>query len=194
MASAPGERAAIVIFGAAVRPDGRPSGTLRARVEAAARFGEGLAIPPLYLPTGARGRFGAAESSVMAALLQESFGVPPGRILEEPTGTDTLTSARAVAGLLRGHAGPVLVATSAYHLPRCMVLLHLAGFPAGAVPPPGMPAASAWRKRWWWRLREVPALPYDGALMLWHRARGAAAEATAPPVPPSPLDRSAADL
>lgn len=169
MQAAPGDRAAIVIFGAAVRPDGAPSETLRRRVEAAARFGEGLATPPLYVPTGARGRFGAAESSVMAGLLREGFGVAPERILEEPTGTDTLSSARAVAALLRGHAGPVLVATSAYHLPRCLVLMHLAGFPAGAVPPPDMPAASRWRKRWWWRLREVPALPYDALLMLWRR-------------------------
>lgn len=165
-------RAAIVIFGAAVRPDGAPSTTLRARVEAAARFGEALSPPPLYLPTGAKGRFGEAECTVMARLLREGFGVPANRIAEDPTGTDTLSSVRAVVTLLREHRGPVLAATSAYHLPRCLLLLRLAGIPARAVPPPGMPAASRWHKRWWWRLREVPALPYDAALMLWHRARG----------------------
>src|SRR5205823_2589452 len=53
--------AAIIIFGAAVRPDGSASPTLRRRVEAAARLGARLEAP-LYLPTGARGRFGAAES------------------------------------------------------------------------------------------------------------------------------------
>lgn len=164
-----GAPAAIVIFGAAVRPDGTPSGTLRHRVEAAAQFGEALPAPPLYLPTGAPGRHGEAESTVMARLLREGFGVPAGRIREEPTGTDTLSSARAVAAMLRGHAGPVFAATSAYHLPRCVLLLRLAGLGARAVPPPTAPAATAWRKRWWWRLREAPALPYDAILMLWHR-------------------------
>ena len=164
-----GAPAAIVIFGAAVRPDGTPSGTLRHRVEAAAQFGEALPAPPLYLPTGARGRHGEAESTVMARLLREGFGVPAARIREEPTGTDTLSSARAVAAMLRGHAGPVFAATSAYHLPRCVLLLRLAGLGARAVPPPTAPAATAWRKRWWWRLREAPALPYDAILMLWHR-------------------------
>lgn len=166
--------AAIIVFGAAVRPDGGPSGTLRRRVEAAARFGEAaLPVPPLYVPTGARGRFGEAESRVMARLLEEAHGVPASRILEEPTGTDTLSSVRACGALLRarGHAGPVLAASSAYHLPRCLVLLRLAGLRAGAVPPPDAPAAAGWRKRWWWRLREVPALPYDALLMAWHRAR-----------------------
>jgi uncharacterized SAM-binding protein YcdF (DUF218 family) len=167
-------RAAIVIFGAAVRPDGSPSGTLRRRVAAAARFGEAMGAKPLYLPTGAKGRFGAAESSVMAALLREAHGVEPARILEEPTGTDTLSSAVACARMLRGagHAGPVLAASSAYHLPRCVLLLRLAGVPARAVPPPPVAAAPGWRKRWWWRLREVPALPYDAALMAWHRMSG----------------------
>ncbi|HYZ34226.1 MAG TPA: ElyC/SanA/YdcF family protein, partial [Crenalkalicoccus sp.] len=101
-------------------------------------------------------------------------GVPAERVLEEPTGTDTLSSVRACAALLRarGHDGPVRAASSAYHLPRCLVLLRLAGLPARAVPPPAAPAASGWRKRWWWRLREVPALPYDAALLAWARIRG----------------------
>lgn len=166
------QQAAIVIFGAAVRPDGQASGTLRRRVEAAARHGEALPVPPLYIPTGAKGRFGDAESTVMARLLRDSFAVPDARIAEEPTGTDTFSSAVAVLAMLRDHPGPVLAATSAYHLPRCVLLLRLGGLPARAVPPPEAPAAPGWRKRWWWRLREVPALPYDAALMVWHRARG----------------------
>jgi uncharacterized SAM-binding protein YcdF (DUF218 family) len=159
---------AILIFGAAVRPGGVPSPALRRRVEAAARFGEALAEPPLYDPTGGQGRFGPAESTVMAGLLRER-GVPAARIAEEPTGTDTLSSARACAALLaaRGHRGPVFVATSGYHLPRCQLLMRLAGWPARAVPPPRSDPG------WWWRLREVPALPYDAALMLWARWREA---------------------
>jgi uncharacterized SAM-binding protein YcdF (DUF218 family) len=159
----------VIIFGAAVRPDGSPSPALRRRVEAAARFGAKLP-DTLYLPTGAKGRHGEAESAVMAALLRE-FGVPPGQILEEPTGTDTLSSVRACRRLLRerGHDGPVFAATSRYHLPRCLLLLRLAGAQAKPVPI-GASDGDRWTRQWYWRLREVPAIPYDAALMVWHRA------------------------
>ncbi len=63
--------AIIVIFGAAVRPDGKPSQTLRHRVEAAARFGKRFARP-LFIPTGGQGRFGDAEAAVMTRLLREA--------------------------------------------------------------------------------------------------------------------------
>jgi uncharacterized SAM-binding protein YcdF (DUF218 family) len=162
---------AIVIFGAAVRPDGGPSSTLRRRVEAAAAFG---ARQPavLYVPTGGVGRHGASEAAVMAELLH-GFGVPDAQILCEATGTDTLSSVRAVAALLRarGHTGPVYAATSAYHLPRCVLLLRLAGLPARPCPPPGVPASSRLGRRWYWRLREVPALPWDAGLLLLDRFR-----------------------
>ena len=91
----PGPGAVIVIFGAAVRPGGRPSTTLHRRVEAAAAFGARFA-DPLFVPTGGVGRFGPSEASVMAELLV-SRGVPEERILLEETGTDTMSSVRAVA-------------------------------------------------------------------------------------------------
>ena len=116
--------AVIVIFGAAVRPDGRPSETLRYRVEAAARFGQRFASP-LFIPTGAKGRHGLAESTVMARMLMNA-GFSAATILEEPTGTDTLSSVRAVARMVSGHRR-VFACTSAYHLPRCLLLLRLAG-------------------------------------------------------------------
>ena len=163
---------AIVIFGAAVRRDGGPSTTLLRRVQAAAVFGRGFDAP-LYVPTGAVGRFGASEASVMAGLLIE-LGVPEAAILREETGRDTLSSARVVARLLRarGHAGLVYAVSSAYHLPRCVLLLRLAGLPARAGPPPPFPAAQDFRRRWYWRLRELAALPFDGVQMLALRLLG----------------------
>lgn len=160
----------IIIFGAAVRPDGSPSPALRRRVEAAARFG--AARPDaLYIPTGARGRHGDAECAVMAALLRD-LGAAPASILQEPTGTDTFSSVLACRAILcrLGHAGPVFAASSRYHLARCLLLLRLAGLPARPVPI-GPSTANRFFRRWFWRLREVPAIPYDAALMLWHRAR-----------------------
>jgi uncharacterized SAM-binding protein YcdF (DUF218 family) len=170
LAATPALSPAIVIFGAAVRPGGHASGALRRRVEAALAFGRRQA-DPLYVPTGGVGTNPPAEAEVMARLLRAG-GVADGRILIEDTGTDTVSSVRAVRRVLlaAGHAGPVRVATSAYHLPRCVLLLRLAGLPARACPPPPWPAATDWRKRWFWRLREVPAVPWDAAIVVWLRA------------------------
>ncbi|HEY1412518.1 MAG TPA: YdcF family protein [Rhodopila sp.] len=167
----PAPDAVIIIFGAAVRPDGKPSQTLRHRVEAAARFGRRFG-QPLFIPTGAKGRFGDAEASVMARLLMDA-GFPPDAILKEETGTDTLSSVRAVTRLIGGRS-PVYACTSAYHLPRCLLLLRLAGITARPCPPPRVPAATSLWLRWYWRLRETPALPYDALLMVWLRATGRA--------------------
>jgi uncharacterized SAM-binding protein YcdF (DUF218 family) len=139
-------------------------------VEAAAAFGRGL-DRPLYLPTGGVGRFGPAEAQVMAGLL-EGLGVAAADIRPEATAHDTVSSVRAVRRMLAGHRGPVFAATSAYHLLRCVLLLRLAGLRARACPPPAAPAAARWRTRWWWRLREVPAVPWDAAFMLALRVAG----------------------
>ena len=158
-------------MGAAVRPDGSPSHALAERVAAALAWGEAQPTPPIYVPTGAVGRHGPAESEVMARLLRDA-GVPDARIRQEPTGTDTFSSVLACIALLRGHRGALHVATQAYHLPRTLLLFQLAGRSARAVPPPRGPAAGASLARWRWRLREVPALPYDAALMVWARLCG----------------------
>jgi uncharacterized SAM-binding protein YcdF (DUF218 family) len=162
----PAPDAVIVIFGAAVRPDGKPSQTLRRRVEAAALFGSRFSRP-LFIPTGGQGRFGDAEAAVMTRLLKEA-GFSETSILQENTGTDTMSSVRAVARLVRSQS-PIYACTSAYHLPRCLMLLRLAGIAARPCPPPVASAPSSRWLRWYWRLRETPALPYDALLMLWLR-------------------------
>ena len=162
----------ILIFGAAVRPDGQPSLTLRRRVEAALACAKGHP-DTRFIPTGAIGRYGPSEALVMADLLRKS-GVRSERILLEESGSDTLSSVRAIYRLMRESHPPdrVMVATSTYHLPRCLTLLCLFGIAAQPCPPPRRGAVEAWWKRWYWRLREVPALPYDAALALWSRLTG----------------------
>ncbi len=166
-------RHAIVIYGAAVRPGGVPSGTMRRRVEAALRCGAVLDAP-LYLPTGGVGDHPPAEAEVMAGLLCEA-GVASAQILIEPTGRNTLRSTLACARLLRQHGwgGAVVhAATSAYHLPRTVMLLRLAGLDArGCTSPPG-PASARLLPRWRWRLREAAALPVDAAWMTALRLLG----------------------
>jgi uncharacterized SAM-binding protein YcdF (DUF218 family) len=150
-----------------VRRGGIPSATLRQRVEAALACGRALA-DVIYVPTGAIGRFPPAEATVMAELLIQG-GVRSDRIWREETGTDTLSSVRACTRLLRdrGFTGPVLACSSDYHLPRCRILLHLAGWPTRSCSAP-----ATQRSRWYWRLRETAALPYDTALALTLRTLG----------------------
>jgi uncharacterized SAM-binding protein YcdF (DUF218 family) len=161
--------AVIIIFGAAVRPDGTPSPTLRYRVDAAARFGRNFR-KPLFVPTGAKGRYGDAEALVMADQLR-ALGYVSDAIQVETSGTDTLSSVRACRRMLHDlDAIPVYACTSAYHLPRCLLLLRLAGLKARVCPPPPVPAATSRCLRWFWRFREAPALPYDAFLLLCLRA------------------------
>ena len=157
---------AVVIFGAAVRRGGRPSRILRRRVSAALAAGRKLP-DPLYVPTGGVGQFHPSEAEAMRRVLR-TRGIPDARILPEETATDTLSSVRAVRRILRARRfhGTVHVATSAFHLPRCLILMRAAGYRVRACPPPGAPASRLLWKRWFWRLREVPALPYDLALLL----------------------------
>jgi vancomycin permeability regulator SanA len=161
----------ILIFGAAVRPNGKPSTTLQRRVETAIACAKHH--PNVrFIPTGGVGRHGPSEASVMAAQLMES-GVPRDRILLEETGTDTLSSVRAIYGLMREQnlTGHVMVATSPYHLPRCLVLLCICGIAATPCRMSSKPGGPLWM-RWYWRLREIPALPYDAALLLGIRMAG----------------------
>jgi vancomycin permeability regulator SanA len=159
----------IIIFGAAMRPDGSPSPALARRVAAAARFGAGIA-DAVFIPTGGQGRFGPPEWQAMAALLA-GHGVAADRVRPEPSATDTLDSVLACRAMLAGHTGVVWAASSRFHLPRCLVLLWLAGLRARPVPIEGS-TERRWWKRWYWRLREVPATGWDVLLMVWWRVRG----------------------
>jgi uncharacterized SAM-binding protein YcdF (DUF218 family) len=158
----------VVIFGAAVRPGGRPSATLRRRVEAAAAFAARFAAP-VFVPTGAVGRFGPSEASVMRGLLLQ-HGVAAERILLDESGTDTLSSARAVARILRSRelTDTVFVASSAFHLARCVMLLRMFGVSARAAGPPWVRAGPWWA--YWW-IREALALPYDAVAACVQRLR-----------------------
>lgn len=162
-------RPVVIIFGAAVRPDGEPSGAMRLRVAAALETGRRL-LDPIYMPTGGQGQFGRPEAEVMADALVEA-GVSRESIVVEPTAVNTLGSALACAALLRGSDRPAYVATSAYHMPRCVILLRLAGVQARPGRMLGVPASQRWSKRWFWRLREVPAVPVDAVLLLSARLR-----------------------
>ncbi|WP_395370554.1 YdcF family protein [Komagataeibacter diospyri] len=162
----------VVIFGAKLKPDGMPTRTLRLRVAAAHAFG-GQWGKVVYVPTGGPSLpSGRREAAVMAGMLR-GRGVPSDAIMMEDAAPDTLASVIRCTRLLRrrGYVGPVGVASSAYHLPRCLLLMRMMGWQVVRVPPPDAPAAQRLGRRWFWRLREGAALPWDGLLLAWYRLR-----------------------
>ena len=158
-----------VVFGAAVRPDGVPSGTMRRRVEGAFSIGGRCAR---YFVTGGVGRFPPAEAEVMADLL-ETHGVPRARITLDTNATDTLSSARNVARLihLEDTCRRVVVCTSRYHIPRCRMLLRCMGIRTVAAPMPTDRHHLGRGTLMYLYMRECVAYPWDLVTVLLQRQR-----------------------
>ena len=161
----------MIVFGAAVRPDGSPSGTLRRRIRAAAMAGN--ARPLRYLVTGGLVRHPPAEATVMRRLLLE-LGVADDRILIEDRARNTRQSASLCASILRrrGDVGDVLLCSSRYHLPRCRLLLRLNGIDCrsgAASDDAGAVGRGRYAYSW---LRELAAMPMDAILVVLRRLTG----------------------
>lgn len=188
----------LIVFGAAVRPDGSASGTLRRRTLGALALSRvaprplddraaDSKLPPAdhlplparkFLVTGGQGRFGPPEAIVMRDLLLAA-GVRDDQIEIEPESRDTLESAlRCAAILSRDLVGAdgadsieVVVATSRYHAPRCWLLLRLLGVRAGIGKIPTDRKVLGLRSWLYSCVREALAIPWDAFLVLTlHRA------------------------
>ncbi|MBS0362707.1 MAG: YdcF family protein [Proteobacteria bacterium] len=159
------QRPAIVIFGAAVLPDGRASPSLRRRIRYAVRAAAERPDAPVYC-SGGVGATPPSEASVMRQELLAQ-GVAAARIVLDEESLDTLQSVVAAARFVRreGLDGCV-VCTDSYHQPRCRLLLALLGVPSAASPTDRGPSGT---RRYYWakmHLREALALPYDAAIVL----------------------------
>lgn len=162
----------LVVFGAAVRPDGTPSGTLSRRVEGAATLGRRL-HGTRYIVTGGVGRHGPAEAVVMRDLLI-GHGVEADRIVLEDQAHDTLSSIYRCKEILDGRAdvGRVIVCSSPYHNPRCRLLFRMLGVPAEIDRMPADRPHLGTVKWLYYIVRELPAIAWDALLLLIDRARG----------------------
>lgn len=160
-------RRLIVVFGAAVRADGRPSPTLARRIGYAATTAEREVDTDLFC-TGGVGREGPSEASVMARALAPTIAET--RIHLDEASQDTLQQVAAAAAFARAYGYAACVScTDSYHQPRVMMLFAMFGIRCRPIR-----FMRDGRKRYQGRMwaREVLALPYDlvaGLGLRWRR-------------------------
>jgi uncharacterized SAM-binding protein YcdF (DUF218 family) len=145
----------IIVLGAQVHADGRPSAALRGRVHRAVALylaGHG----PRIVVTGGVGESGIAEAAVMEAIAV-AHGVPASAIVLEARATRTLESARIVGALARA-AGwrSVIVVSDPFHLWRSALLFRAEGLTVRTAGTDGRYFSA--RSRRYYRIRETAAL------------------------------------
>ena len=162
----------LLVFGAAIRRSGKPSPVLRRRLEAAVEAGK-RAKDPLYVVSGAAAGDGPPEAMVMRQTLLE-HGVPEAAIRQDTLSRDTLEQARRCAAILDALPAPgrVVVCTSAFHQPRCRLLLRMLGFRTEGTPMPAERVAMGMRGWLYYVLRECAATAWDALLLTGLMAAG----------------------
>lgn len=151
-----------VIFGAAVKPDGQPSGTLQRRVQGAWQLAK-LNNMARFIVTGGRGRHGPAEGLVMKRLLLD-LGADEDRIIVEDQAEDTLQSVMYCTDILEqqgDEAREVIVCSSSYHNYRCQILFRIWGVPCRRGEMLSDRAALGTAKWLYYYFREAVAIPWD---------------------------------
>ena len=97
-------------------------------------------------------------------------GVAPGRLVPDEESLDTLQSVAVAARRARALRSPFVVACSdGYHLPRIRLMLAVLGVRSVAGPRGGARGGAWHRLRM--TLREIPAIPYDVALVAAQKRR-----------------------
>ncbi|KIT17670.1 YdcF family protein [Jannaschia aquimarina] len=159
---------AAIVLGAAVRPDGTPSETLRLRcLHAADLFHRGTV--DLLVPTGG-GPEDRAEGRIGAALMHEA-GVPMDRILPETVSTSTLSNLTHALALLPAGVEQTVLVSNRWHLPRALMIARIVGLPDPAGSGPAGQAPPLWTARQ--MLREGAAMaPSAVRAIRWARRSG----------------------
>lgn len=126
----------------------------------------------LVFCSGGVGRYGPSEASIMAERLIDG-GVAPGRLVLDEASLDTLQTGVAAARFIRQNGLPgAIVCTDSYHTPRTRLILTMLGVPTTDGSVKAGVAQMGWLEWARMRLREIPAIPYDGVLALARRLAG----------------------
>ena len=157
----------IVIFGAAVRPDGTPSEALLRRIGCGLAAARANPEAPI-LCSGGAGAVGPSEAAIMSQHLAAE-GIEPHRLILDEESLSTLANVAAATRAAKAGGHPRIIACSdAYHLPRIQLLLRLAGVecvvgPMGPGAPLGHHLAMS--------LREAAAIVHNLASVLTNPGR-----------------------
>lgn len=156
----------LVIMGAAVKPDGTPSGAMRRRIDGALQLAS-MAHNPTFLATGGVGKHGHCEAVAMKNVLAGA-NIPEDHIILERESKSTLTSIIRCSRILknRQNVKSVTVCTDRYHIPRCRWIFLMLGVATtfGAMPS-GYKVNGLLRWSYYY-LREMAAFPVNTILLL----------------------------
>ncbi len=155
----------IVVLGAAIWKDGRPSPALRRRVlHAVALMKQNKAN--YLLVTGGLGKYPPTEGKVMKNLAITG-GIPQNKIVAEEKGTSTFKSAIECIKIMRKRNWlNAIIVSDPYHLFRSVFVFRCFGINAvGSGSQGGREANPLW-KWWYYHLRELIALPWYLILVL----------------------------
>jgi uncharacterized SAM-binding protein YcdF (DUF218 family) len=159
---------AIVILGAAVRPDGAASPTLRRRAIHGAKLAEQNPQDWVFC-SGGVGRYGPSEASIIADILRDR-GVAASRIALDEISIDTLQNVVEAARFVRRcDLVGVVACSDGYHLPRVKMLFQMLGVSCST---PSMPPELAGGRAVYglgMQAREWAAYPYDLAVVIRRR-------------------------
>ncbi len=153
----------IVVLGARVLEDGRPSSSLWRRVHHAVELMRKGRSKVLLL-TGGIGKHWPSEALVMKEL-SVSYGVAPDQIIMDETATSTMQNAAACAQIMRKNGWTTaIIVTDYYHLKRSLLAFKSFGISAiGSAPEQKDYDRIHWR-RWYLYTRELLAL-------IWYQVR-----------------------
>ena len=155
-----------VIMGAAVKPDGTPSGAMHRRIEGALKLAS-ASHNPTFLVTGGVGQHGHCEAIVMKNTLTKANILEDHIILEQES-KNTLSSIIRCSQILKSRKNikSVTVCTDKYHIFRCRWIFHMLGVTTtfGAMPS-GYKVNGLLRWSYYY-LREMAAFPVNTILLL----------------------------
>lgn len=151
---------AIVVLGAQVLPGGVPSGSLRARAEAAAELWHAGAAPRI-VTTGAHHLQPPGEAVVARDLLL-ARGVPADAIAIEEKSRNTKGNLLFARGILPPEVLRVWIVTEPFHMARALAIARAVGFD----PLPWPVQSPAWRRP----TSRARLLLRDGVSLAFHRA------------------------
>jgi vancomycin permeability regulator SanA len=117
-----------VVLGAAIKPDGQPSGVLRGRLDRAVSLYRDKKVPVIIVSGADHTEDARYQEAGSMARYLESQQVPENAIIEDHGGTSTDATAHDLVGIMDSHQfKSVMIVTSYYHMLRTKMAVKRAG-------------------------------------------------------------------